>query len=89
MARSAAKSPASCWLFDALVTAVTRSGSGGPPAIEFAAYGKLDEVLPRADAVVLALPLAADTRHVIDRERLALMKPDALLVNVGQRRTGR
>ncbi len=70
--------------FDALVTAVTRSGSGGPPAIEFAAYGKLDEVLPRADAVVLALPLAADTRHVIDRERLALMKPDALLVNVGR-----
>jgi D-2-hydroxyacid dehydrogenase (NADP+) len=70
--------------FDALVTAVTRSGDGPPPATEFAALGKLDEILPRADAVVLALPLAPETRHVIDRNRIARMKPGALLVNVGR-----
>jgi phosphoglycerate dehydrogenase-like enzyme len=70
--------------FDALVTAVTRSGNGPPPATDFVAFGKLDEILPRADAVVLALPLAPETRHVIGRDRIARMKPGALLVNVGR-----
>jgi phosphoglycerate dehydrogenase-like enzyme len=70
--------------FDALVTAVTRSGEGPPPATDFVAFDKLDEILPRADAVVVALPLAPETRHVIDRARIARMKPGALLVNVGR-----
>lgn len=70
--------------FDTLVTAVTRNGEGLPPATEFAPFAKLDEILPRADAVVLALPLAPETRHVIDRDRFARMKPGAILVNVGR-----
>jgi phosphoglycerate dehydrogenase-like enzyme len=70
--------------FDAEVTALTRTGEGPPPATNIVSYGKLDEVLPGADAVVLALPLAAETRHVMNRARLALMKPTAFLVNVGR-----
>jgi phosphoglycerate dehydrogenase-like enzyme len=70
--------------FDAEVTALTRTGDGAPPATNIVSYGRLDEVLPSADAVVLSLPLAAETRHVVNRARLALMKPTAFLVNVGR-----
>jgi phosphoglycerate dehydrogenase-like enzyme len=70
--------------FDAEVIAVTRSGQGPPPAARIVPYGKLGEVLPAADAVVLALPLVAETRNIIGRDELALMKPTALLVNVGR-----
>jgi phosphoglycerate dehydrogenase-like enzyme len=41
-------------------------------------------VLPRADAVVLACPLNDDTRRIIDRAALSLMKPTACLINVAR-----
>ncbi len=44
----------------------------------------LDEMLSVADHVVLTAPLNQATRHVIDREALALMKPSAVLVNVAR-----
>ena len=40
-----------------------------------------EELLERSDYVVLALPLTAETTHLIDRKALALMKPGAYLVN--------
>lgn len=45
---------------------------------------RLDELLGSADWVVLALPLTPDTNGIIDRRRLALMRPAARLVNVGR-----
>jgi phosphoglycerate dehydrogenase-like enzyme len=45
---------------------------------------RLDELLPRADAVVLALPLAPETRGLFDAARLARIKPGGWLVNVGR-----
>ncbi|HZP73130.1 MAG TPA: D-2-hydroxyacid dehydrogenase [Gaiellaceae bacterium] len=46
--------------------------------------GDLDELLPRADAVVLTLPLTDETRGLFGRERLELMPRGAMLVNVGR-----
>jgi phosphoglycerate dehydrogenase-like enzyme len=48
------------------------------------AIDDLDELLPDADDVVLALPLREATRGIIDARRLALMRPGARLVNVGR-----
>ncbi len=41
-------------------------------------------LLATADMVTLHLPLTADTRHLIDRQRLGLMKPGAFLVNTAR-----
>ncbi len=44
----------------------------------------LDELLPRADSVVMALPNTPATQGVIDRRRLTLMKETCILINVGR-----
>jgi phosphonate dehydrogenase len=41
----------------------------------------LGELLEQSDFVVLCLPLMRDTRHLVDRDFLARMKPGALLIN--------
>jgi D-3-phosphoglycerate dehydrogenase / 2-oxoglutarate reductase len=43
-----------------------------------------DELLSRSDVVVLHAPLTADTRHLIDRDSLARMRPGGFLVNVSR-----
>ncbi len=44
----------------------------------------LDELLSRSDFVVITCALTEQTRHLIDAERLALMRPTAYLVNVAR-----
>jgi phosphoglycerate dehydrogenase-like enzyme len=48
------------------------------------ASGQIDEVLSQSDFVVLALPLTEATRGLINADRLAAMRPDAYLINVGR-----
>jgi D-3-phosphoglycerate dehydrogenase len=45
---------------------------------------ELDELLRVADVVTLHVPLAAATRGLINEERLSLMKPTAVVVNVAR-----
>lgn len=44
----------------------------------------LDEVLDGADAVVAALALTPETHGILDRRRLALMAPGAVVVNIAR-----
>jgi phosphoglycerate dehydrogenase-like enzyme len=44
----------------------------------------LEELLRRADLVTLHCPATPESRHLINRERLALMKPSAFLVNTAR-----
>jgi phosphoglycerate dehydrogenase-like enzyme len=46
--------------------------------------GSLEEVLPVADHLVLAAPATARTRHLIDADALALVKPGVHLVNIAR-----
>ncbi len=48
------------------------------------AYAPWEEILRTANVVSLHLPLNAETKGFMNRERLALMKPDAILINVGR-----
>jgi phosphoglycerate dehydrogenase-like enzyme len=44
----------------------------------------LEQLLRAADLVTLHCPLSPETRHMINRERLALMKPSAYLLNTAR-----
>lgn len=45
---------------------------------------ELDELFRECDVVSLHCPLNADTRHLVNAERLKLMKPTAILINTGR-----
>ena len=44
----------------------------------------LNTLLPKADFVVLSLAATPDTVHIMSKERLALMRKDAYLINIGR-----
>ena len=44
----------------------------------------LEELLPRADIVAVCVPGNDSTYHMLDSNRLNMMKPGAILVNVGR-----
>jgi phosphoglycerate dehydrogenase-like enzyme len=44
----------------------------------------LDRMLPESDVVLIAAGLGPETRGLIDAHHLALMKPTALLINIGR-----
>ena len=45
---------------------------------------RLDRELPKADIVALSLPGNEDTRHILNEERIALLKKNAVVINVGR-----
>ncbi|HEV2335281.1 MAG TPA: 2-hydroxyacid dehydrogenase [Stellaceae bacterium] len=53
-------------------------------ASEIYPLGELDRMLPRCDVAVIAAGLGPETRDLIDARRIALMKPTALLINIGR-----
>jgi phosphoglycerate dehydrogenase-like enzyme len=66
------------------VLAVTRSGRAGPPAARAYCVSAIDEVLPEADFVVITTPLTQETRGVLNRSRLDMLKRDAGVINFGR-----
>ncbi len=49
-----------------------------------ARYVALDDLIGAADVLTLHSPLTAETRHLLGAERLAAMKPGALLINTSR-----
>jgi glyoxylate reductase len=47
-------------------------------------FVKPEELLAAADVVSLHVPLSEETRHLIGRDQLALMKPTAILINTAR-----
>jgi phosphoglycerate dehydrogenase-like enzyme len=69
--------------FGMRVVGFRRTPRGDEPC-ETHPLGALDAWLPRVDWLVLALPLADETRHLLDARRLALLPATARVVNVGR-----
>lgn len=47
-------------------------------------FVSLEELLKQSDFVTLHCPLTADTLHLIDKDRLKLMKPSAFIINTSR-----
>ncbi|WP_158292003.1 D-2-hydroxyacid dehydrogenase [Paracraurococcus ruber] len=62
----------------------TRRDPAPLPGVEVLPPDRTDEVLARADFVVLLLPSTAETEDFMDAARLARMKPGAWLLNFGR-----
>lgn len=69
----------------AALVGVRRSSKPGDPAFdETHGTAELDEVLPRTDLLVMALPNTPDTVNILDKRRMALLPEGAYVVNVGR-----
>jgi len=67
--------------FGLTVLATTRSAGASADEVRLV---PLDELLVESDIVVLCCPLTPETRGLMSAERIARMKPGALLVNVSR-----
>lgn len=71
--------------FSMRILGVTRSGKSETAlAHEIFPASRLEEVLPRADYVVLAAPETAETKHLIGAKQFACMKPGTVFINVSR-----
>jgi phosphoglycerate dehydrogenase-like enzyme len=70
--------------FGAHVTGVRTRAQVHPACAEVIAVAELDRVLPETEYLVLACPLTAATRGLVDRRRLGLLPPRAGIVNMGR-----
>ena len=50
-------------------------------ALQVELFEKLDEILPLADFISMHMPLTDETRHMINAERINLLKKDVRIVN--------
>jgi D-3-phosphoglycerate dehydrogenase len=63
---------------------VLGTASRSKPAPAFVEVATPERILRESDFVVLACPLTDETRHLVNAERIATMKPGAALVNVAR-----
>lgn len=68
----------------AKIIGINRTGRQAEGFDEIYPIGDLDKILPLADVFALTLPGTPQTNSLITRERLALMKETAYLINIGR-----
>ena len=68
----------------AKIIGLSRSGKPHPAFDEVHPIADLDKVLPGTKILVMALPGTAETIHILDRVRIALLPKDAYVINVGR-----
>ncbi|QGU05268.1 D-isomer specific 2-hydroxyacid dehydrogenase family protein [Corynebacterium comes] len=71
-------------VFGVRIVAVTRSGRDVPGADESHAMADAGHVWGTADVFIILAPLTDETRHMINRDVFAQMKPSAVVVNVAR-----
>ena len=68
----------------AKIIGLSRSGKPHPAFDEVHPIADLDKVLPGTKILVMALPGTAETIHILNRQRIALLPKDACVINVGR-----
>ena len=63
---------------------IRRTGAPAQYFDEMHTLSNIDALLPHADLVIGCLPNTKETGHILNYDRLCLMKSDALFINVGR-----
>ena len=69
---------------------MTTIGIRGNPAVEvpgvdhMIGFDSLDDVLQYADVIAMSVPSTPATRHLLNAERVASLKPDSIIINAGR-----
>lgn len=71
------------WQMQVLYHARSRHPEFEAPPLNARQVG-LEEGLRVADFISIHTPMTADTKHIINRERLAMMKPSAIVINTSR-----
>ena len=66
------------------VIGVSRNGAPDAGADEMAPFSKLDDVIKRADSIMISLPLDEQTHHLFNARLFGLCKKNAVLVNIAR-----
>ena len=66
------------------IIGVNKKGKKAEGCSEVITVDKIDTVLPKADILYLALPETPETKNLIDKRRLDLLKPSCGIVNIGR-----
>ena len=69
---------------DVKIIGVNKKGGDVKGCSKVVTTDKIDNVLPDADFVYLALPETPETKNLINRDRLNLLKPSCGIVNIGR-----
>lgn len=70
--------------FGMQVSGINRTGQAVDGFDRVMTLTALPELLAQADAIANVLPSTPQTRHILDETLLSLMKPDAMLFNLGR-----
>ena len=70
--------------FGPKIIGVNRKGGMVDGCSKVVTTEKIDSVLPEADILYLALPETPETKNLINRKRLNLLKPSCGIVNIGR-----
>ena len=66
------------------IIGVSRSGRPQEGFDEVFPLAQLDDVLSHTGFLIMALPGTPETRHILNRDRIALLQQDAYVINVGR-----
>lgn len=70
--------------FDMRVIGISRSTEAVPHVDELRPRTRIVETAREADAIALAVNYDASTRHILGRDAIAAMKPNAIVVNIAR-----
>ncbi len=70
--------------FGSKIYAINSSGKTNETTDFIGTLNDLNFILERSDVVIISLPLTAETKNLIKKKELELMRPDAILINVAR-----
>lgn len=70
--------------FDIHTIGVNRTGAANEFFNESYPIDQLERILPKADYLILTLPLTSETFHLIGQKQLHLLKPTSVVINIGR-----